>query len=155
MVSTKISEVDVAADHSEWARELLREAQLRRTHQRVQVVACLIGLGGHFGAEEALAAVNALPRPPVSRATLYRLLGDLERHGILRRVQLSESHSRYEFVGDQGEHCHLVCAGCGRVEEVQSATLARAVRHLCREYGFLPEPVTVEITVASCSECQQ
>ncbi len=144
----------MALDYSELARRLLREARLRCTSQRVQLVTCLAAMPRHFGAEEALAALNALPRRLVSRATLYRLLGELERHGILRRVLLSEGHSHYEFVGDRERHCHLVCAGCGRVEEVRSADLDRALRRLGREHGFTPGQASLEISVAACSQCR-
>lgn len=145
----------MARDRSELARDLLRGARLRCTSQRVQVLACLSGMTGHFGAEEALAAVNMLPRPPVSRATLYRLLNDLEQQGILRRVLLSENCSRYEFVGPQDRHCHLVCASCGRVEEVRSTVLDQELRHLGEQYGFSPDRASLEVTVASCNECER
>ena len=143
----------MVVDHSELARRILREARLRCTSQRVQLVACLAAMPRHFGAEEALHALNALPSPLVSRATLYRLLGDLERHGILRRVLLSEGHSHYEFVGERERHCHVVCAHCGRVEEVHSPALERAVRRLGREHGFAPGQAGLEISVAACGHC--
>jgi Fe2+ or Zn2+ uptake regulation protein len=137
----------------ELAKRLLREARLRCTNQRMQLVSCLAGMPDHFGAEEALGALNALPRRDVSRATLYRLLGELERHGILRRVLLSEGHSHYEFVGQREQHCHLVCARCGRVEEVHSPALNRAVRRLGQEHGFSPGQAGLEISVATCGKC--
>jgi Fe2+ or Zn2+ uptake regulation protein len=140
-------------DRREIAQRLLHDARLRCTSQRVQLVSCLAGMPAHFGAEEALGALNALPRRGVSRATLYRLLGELERHGILRRVLLSEGHSHYEFVGEREQHCHLVCSGCGRVEEVRSPALARTLRALGREHGFAPRDAGIEISVTACEKC--
>jgi Fur family ferric uptake transcriptional regulator len=132
----------------------MRRAGLRCTGPRLQAVRELARLPRHFGAEEALAAVNAgESRLSVSRATLYRLLGQLERLGVLRRVLLSEGHSHYEFVGERQEHSHVVCSGCGRVAELRSAELERAVSRLCAERGFSTEHLGVEISVARCERC--
>jgi Fur family ferric uptake transcriptional regulator len=141
-------------NHAELARRLLREVGLRRTNQRVQLVTCLAAMPRHFGAEEALVALSVFPRRPVSRATLYRLLGELERHGILRRVLLSEGHSHYEFVGERERHSHVVCTGCGHVEEIHSTELDQALQRLGQEHGFTPAQAGVEINVAACSECE-
>jgi Fe2+ or Zn2+ uptake regulation protein len=89
----------------------------------------------------------------VSRATLYRFLGQLERLGVLRRMHLSEGHEHYEFA-EAGEHSHLVCAGCGRVVEVPSAALARQVHRLAQAQGFGGPALAVEITVGRCEECK-
>ena len=131
----------------------MREAGLRCTAPRLQLARFLAGLPRHFSAEEALHEVNAGEGPPVSRATLYRFLGQLERLGLLRRAQLAEGHGHYEFAEAQPEHCHLVCAKCGRVEEVPSPALQRQVRRLARERDFGPQVLVVEITVASCERC--
>ena len=141
------------AEHEEQARRILCDAGLRCTSQRVRLVTCLAGMPRHFGAEEARQALGALPRSPVSRATLYRLLADLERHGLLHRVLLSEGHSHYEFVGEREQHCHIVCATCGRVEEVRSPALQRLVRRLGGEHGFSPGQADLEISVSACRQC--
>lgn len=141
-------------EREEQARRLLRDAGLRCTSQRVQLVACLAGMPRHFGAEEARHAVGALPRPPVSRATLYRLLAEMERHGLLRRVLLSEGHSHYEFVAEREQHCHIVCATCGRVEEVDSPALRRLLGRLGAEHGFAPQGAEVEISADTCERCR-
>ena len=133
--------------------ETLREAGLRCTAPRVRLIRALAGLPRHFSAEEALRELNAAPGEPVSRATLYRFLGQLERLGVLRRAQLAEGHGHYEIAEGRPEHCHLVCAGCGRVVEVPSAALARQVRRLASDQGFTGPPLAVEITVGRCEEC--
>lgn len=105
----------------------MRAAGLRFTKPRVRLGRALAALPRHFSAEEALQQVNAAPGSPVSRATLYRFLGRLEHLGLLRRAQLSEGHGHYEFTEAQPEHCHLVCAGCGRVADVPSPALFRQI----------------------------
>ena len=133
--------------------EALREARLRCTGPRLRIVASLARLPRHFSAEEALRELNSGQEEAVSRATLYRFLGQLERLGVLRRAQLAEGHGHYEFAEAQGEHCHLVCARCGRVEEVPSPALQRQVGRIAREQGFSGRALAVEVTVASCDRC--
>jgi Fur family ferric uptake transcriptional regulator len=133
--------------------EALREAGLRCTGPRLRLIHFLADLPRHFSAEDALRVLNEGDESPVSRATLYRFLGQLERMGVLRRAQLAEGHAHYEFAEGGREHCHLVCAGCGRVVELPSLALARQVRRLAQEQGFTGPALAVEITVGHCEEC--
>lgn len=131
----------------------LRAAGLRCTTPRLRLVRLLAALPGHFTAEEVVRQVQANPQAPVSRATIYRFLSELERLGLLRRAQLAEGHSHYELAEAQPEHCHLVCAQCGRVVEAPSPDLQRWALRLAREQGFSFGSAVVEITLSSCRHC--
>lgn len=133
----------------------LRAAGLRCTTPRLRLVRMLVALPGHFSAEEVFRQVKANPQAPVSRATIYRFLSELERLGLLRRAQLAEGHSHYELAEAQPEHCHLVCAQCGRLVEVSSADLQRRVRRLACEQGFSAGAAAVQVTLSSCQHCRE
>jgi Fur family ferric uptake transcriptional regulator len=148
-----MTKVTLMSEKTEELMEELREAGLRCTAPRLRLIRALAGLPRHFSAEEALRALNAGPGEPVSRATLYRFLGQLERLGVLRRAQLAEGHGHYEIAEGRPEHCHLVCAGCGRVVEVPSAPLTRRVGRLAQDQGFAARPLAIEITLAQCDHC--
>lgn len=142
------------ADRAQIAQKAMRRAGLRCTNQRIRILRCLAQLPRHFGAEELLEALNAGDaKPAVSRATLYRLLSQLERLGLLRKVLLSEGHSHYELALTQEHHCHLVCSRCGRVVEIRSPALDRTVKRLCDDQGFDVREAEVEITIV-CDRCQ-
>jgi len=131
----------------------LRRAGLRWTGPRLGVLGCLAAMPQHFSAEEALQAVaRQKGTRTASRATVYRFLAELERLGILRKVQLAEGHSHYEFAPPR-EHCHLVCAQCGRVEEVQFPLLEQTVKRLAKQRGFRAQAPAIEITVNGCERC--
>lgn len=137
------------------AQAALRRAGLRQTGPRLEVLGCLAAMPRHFSAEEALQAVGRQDgRGTASRATVYRFLAELERLGVLRKVQLAEGHSHYEFAPPR-EHCHLVCAQCGWVEEVQSPVLEQTARRLARQRGFQAEAPAIEITVGGCERCSR
>jgi Fur family transcriptional regulator, ferric uptake regulator len=137
------------------AQYALHEAGLRCTRQRRALLSCLASMPRHFGAEEVLQRMEAdLAQVAVSRATLYRLLGELERLGVLRRVLLSEGHSHYEFASERRHNCHLVCSRCGRVAEARSEGLDAAVRGICVSRGFDAAEAEVEITIV-CERCRR
>lgn len=64
----------------------------------------------------------------VSRASIYRILDELERLGHVQRVSTGQAMARYERVGDAaGHHHHLVCDGCGAVTPFSDERLERAI----------------------------
>lgn len=94
---------------------LLREAGLKVTAPRLAVLRALDG-HPHEGAEEIYRRV-AGELPSTSLQAVYGVLGALTDAGVLRRIEPAGSPARYERrIGDN--HHHLVCTGCGRVEDV-------------------------------------
>ena len=53
--------------------------------------------------------------PNISLATVYRNLGLLEQHGMVRRILASGPD---HFDADVSLHHHLLCKGCGAVIDV-------------------------------------
>ena len=58
-----------------------------------------------------------LPRD-MDQATVYRTVKSLKQKGIIRQIDLRQNHAHYEFA-DMAEHHHLVCAECGKIEDVR------------------------------------
>jgi Fur family transcriptional regulator, ferric uptake regulator len=72
------------------------------------------------------------PRP-VSRASVYRILEELERLRLVARVETGQAMVRYERAHDSAEthhHHHLVCDSCGVVMPFSDAALERAIDEL-------------------------
>jgi Fur family transcriptional regulator, ferric uptake regulator len=89
----------------------------------------------------------------VSRASVYRILEELERLGLVQRVETGQAMVRYERAGDHDEHHHhLVCDECGLVMPFADEALEQAITSLSRRV-----PLTVsehEIVLrGSCSDC--
>jgi Fe2+ or Zn2+ uptake regulation protein len=115
---------------------------------------------------EALAAPNRpLTTPGIVRAlpelaqsSIYRNLGVLIDAGIVRRVAGLSDHSLYElsetFID---HHHHLVCAQCGRVEDLSApeeveSMLADAARVIAARSGYLIVEHRLDFT-GRCSAC--
>ena len=69
----------------------------------------------------------------VSRASVYRILEELERLRLVQRVETGQAMVRYERVcGHDEHHHHLVCDGCGLVMPFSDEALERAISNLSR-----------------------
>ncbi len=69
---------------------------------------------------------------PVSRASVYRILDELERAGLVARVETGQGVVRYERAHDAegAHHHHLVCDSCGVVMPFADEALERAIDEL-------------------------
>jgi Fur family transcriptional regulator, ferric uptake regulator len=89
----------------------------------------------------------------VSRASVYRILEQLEGLGLVQRVETGQAMVRYERAGGHGEHHHhLVCDACGAVMPFSDERLERAISSLSSRV-----PLTVsehEIVLrGECEDC--
>jgi Fur family transcriptional regulator, ferric uptake regulator len=87
----------------------------------------------------------------VSRASVYRILEELERLRLVQRVETGQAMVRYERVCEHDEHHHhLVCDGCGLVMPFSDEALEQAISSLSRRV-----PLTVsEHEIVLRGECQ-
>jgi Fur family transcriptional regulator, ferric uptake regulator len=77
--------------------------------------------------EEALASRNR----EVSRASIYRVMEELEEIGLLQRVEVGQGIVRYEPARrGAGHHHHLVCDHCGQISPFSDDGLERAIRRV-------------------------
>ena len=79
--------------------------------------------------EDALRATKR----PVARASIYRILDELERLRLVQKVQVGPQMARYEPVrAGEGHHHHLVCENCGTVTPFTDQGIEEAIRRLSR-----------------------
>jgi Fur family ferric uptake transcriptional regulator len=97
-------------------------------------------------------SLRARPQRPVSRASVYRILQDLESLGLVQRVETGQAMVRFERAHDEHHHHHLVCDGCGLVMPFSDPALEQAISRLSERV-----PLTVsehEIVLhGSCRDC--
>ena len=79
--------------------------------------------------EDALRAAGR----PVGRASIYRILDELERLHLVQKLQVGQAMARYEPIrSGAGHHHHLVCDSCGTVMPFTDADLESAIKKLSR-----------------------
>lgn len=125
---------------------LLGRLAVRATGPRRRILGALVRLGSTFSAEEVCRAV-----PEVGRATVYRTLRLLLREGLVCRVPMPQGRVRYRLALPQHHH-HLVCTGCGTVQDLTACDLTEALAGLARQQGFLPLGHRLEI-YGLCPRC--
>ncbi len=76
--------------------------------------------------------LRARSERPVSRASVYRILDELEHAGLVTRVETGQGVVRYERAHDAegAHHHHLVCDNCGVVMPFADEALERAIDEL-------------------------
>lgn len=89
-------------------------AGLKITHQRTEVYRHLLLVPDHPSAETLYKRLLA-SLPTISLDTVYRTLTTLEQHGLVSRIQTTESQARFEAV--YTPHHHLICSRCKRVQD--------------------------------------
>ena len=124
-----------ASSWVEQAAEALSHARYRRGGARRAILDLLGEQRCALSAIEIQQALGDCHRA-VSRASVYRVIDELEAIGLLQRVEVGQGTVRYEPVRTGPDHHHhLVCDHCGRLEPFTDEGLERAIRRLS---GHLP-----------------
>jgi len=125
----------VQANVESWAKRAQRVLAESKHHTGGARRALLELLDSQSCALSALEIEEALRagKRPVGRASIYRILDELERLHLVQKVQVGQAMARYEpiRVGD-GHHHHLVCDSCGTVMPFTDSELERAIQKLSR-----------------------
>jgi Fur family ferric uptake transcriptional regulator len=131
---------------SEHAAARLTAAGHRRGGAREAVIELLDSQPCALTALEIEDALRAGRR--VGRASVYRVLDELESLGLVSRVDVGDGIARYE--PHRGHHHHLVCDGCGRLEPFQDDALELAIRRLAERVSF--DVSDHDVTLHGCCE---
>jgi Fur family transcriptional regulator, ferric uptake regulator len=134
------------------------DEQLRRTRQRYT-------LGRRQLVDLLMAAARPVTIPELtehgarqSQSSLYRNLAILEQCGAVHRIASTDDVARYELTEELSEHHHhLVCASCGRIDDVVlpasiESALARAAEEARDQRGFDVDSHRFEL-VGTCADC--
>jgi Fur family transcriptional regulator, ferric uptake regulator len=122
--------VDAVTDADRWTAHALGRLANAGYHRGGARQQLLTLMGEQRCALSALELEDALARSDrrVSRASIYRILEELEAVDVVQRVEVGAGITRYEPVRrGRGHHHHLVCEKCGRVEPFSDEGLERAI----------------------------
>lgn len=113
-----------------WTTEQIAEHMAlgghRLTPARRAVARAVLRSPGHFTVEQVSRRV-----PRVGRATIFRTMKLLQDLGVVCRVVMEDGSLHYR-VSTRGHHHHLVCTGCGRVEDFSDHEIRRHIEGLAR-----------------------
>lgn len=131
--------------------QYVRERGGAMTEQRRAVIGCIMSMGKHFDSEELVLRTREAV-PSVSRATTYRTISELERAGLIRKVDFDHPHAHYETTLAGAHHEHLFCRTCGKVTEVDDGAIEERIGAIAARHGFAIEKRSLQI-IGQCKEC--
>ena len=97
-----------------------RQRRLRSSRQRRVILEALRDTTSHPTADEIYAVVQA-EMPMISLGTVYRNLEILTEMGEVQKFEFAGVRRRYD--GCTSRHLHVRCDGCGRVSDVDGASV--------------------------------
>ena len=83
-------------------------------------------------------------------SSVFRAVSQLERQGVLDRIDLGDGRARFEVREDH--HEHIRCEGCGRVDEVPVCVLDDAAAQVKDLTGFKVTSHRV-VFAGLCGDC--
>lgn len=133
----------------------LADTDQRYTRQRRAIVEALERAGRPLTVPEILETT-----PRLAQSSTYRNLVALTDLGVVDRLVGADDHARFELAETlSGHHHHLICAQCGRVEDLHSSlelerALGDVARSVSAEQGYEISDHRIEL-IGSCGECRR
>jgi Fur family ferric uptake transcriptional regulator len=89
----------------------------------------------------------------LSLSTVYRTIDLFRKLGYLKEVNFQENHLHFE-IKEEEEHLHLVCQGCGKIEEMESKSLRKLKEEIEKKSGINITGSQI-IFFGLCRKCQK
>ena len=133
-------------------KDELQEASLKATPIRLAVLKFL-----EFTDQpvDTQSIINYLKKERINAdpATIFRMMNDFVEKGITKEVQLVKGKVHYELIS-KGDHHHLICEKCGRIEAVEDNFVPLMEKELAKKHEFLIKRHSLEF-FGLCRNCQK
>ncbi|MDP9170294.1 MAG: transcriptional repressor [Acidobacteriota bacterium] len=136
------------------SKEALARSGMRLTRQRQILLDLIDKTGQHLDAERLFQLAKEKD-PKLNRVTVYRTLKLLKEGGLVDELDLMHQAGEQHFYETRRkqEHAHVICLGCGKVEEFFGEPLQRLRRQIETHFGFQIVLARTEVG-GYCSHCQ-
>lgn len=114
----------------------IKVSGLKVTGPRIKMLQLLMdGEKRHWRAEELFQTLRA-DGVEIGLATVYRILTQFEKVGLIHKHRFEEEHAVFEFA-ELLHHDHLVCIQCGKVEEFIDPVIEARQRVIAENAQFI------------------
>ena len=120
----------------------------RVTPPRRAVLAAILQQQGHFSVDDLIHRCRG-----AGRATVFRTIRLLTEMGAVCRVLLDDGSLHYRLSQRSQHHHHLVCTGCGKVQDLDDCAVGDLVRELAGSSGYDIEGHWLEF-YGHCATCR-
>jgi Fur family transcriptional regulator, ferric uptake regulator len=127
---------------------------MRLTRQRKILLDLIDKTGQHLDAERLFQMAKEKD-PKLNRVTVYRTLKLLKEGGLVDELDLMHQagEQHYYETRRKQEHAHVICLGCGKVEEFFGEPLQRLRKQIETHFGFQIVLARTEVG-GYCPHCQ-
>jgi Fur family zinc uptake transcriptional regulator len=129
------------------ARQGLHLTPLRR-----QVLAILAESSAPLGAYAIIDQLSRREGKPIAPPTVYRTLEFFLQNGFVYKIESRNAYAPCEHLGHAHHGALLLCAKCGRSDEIEDVKLDRLLQEAAARAGFAPQRQMVEL-VGLCRDC--
>lgn len=150
---------DPVASESPYERRLLADELaakgVRLTAQRRRLIEIIQAADCHLDAAELLEQANRNGSESIDRATVYRTIDLLKKHGLIDELDLMhlKGEKHYYEVKTRRDHLHMACFSCGRIDEYSSAAFERLKSEISTQTGFEIQVARLEVG-GRCRHCR-
>lgn len=130
--------------------DAIRSSGGRVTPTKRMVLEILATHPGHVSVD-ALTALVQETSPEVASSTIYRIVEEFERIGVVEHSHAGKGPATYHL--RSATHGHLVCHHCGEMIEADPALYTQLVKEAKRRYDFLVDPHHFAV-LGTCRRCQ-
>jgi Fur family ferric uptake transcriptional regulator len=132
----------------------LPQRGVRLTRQRKILLDLIDKTGQHLDAERLFQLAKEKD-PKLNRVTVYRTLKLLKEGGLVDELDLMHQagEQHYYETRRKQEHAHVICLGCGKVEEFFGEPLQRLRKQIESHFGFQIVLARTEVG-GYCPHCQ-
>lgn len=113
----------------------LKSAGLKVTLPRLKILEVLEKSQNHHLSAEDIYRALIEQHEEVGVATIYRVLTQFEKSGIVNRLNFENNLSVYELSNVE-HHDHLVCVKCNEIVEFQDDVIESHQLQIAEQYGF-------------------
>jgi Fur family ferric uptake transcriptional regulator len=135
------------------ATEALAAAGYRRGGARAALIGLLDEQRCALTASEIEHALRDSDGRAVARASIYRILEELEELRMITRVEVGQGLARFEAAREESHHHHMVCDDCGQVIPFEDPELERSIQRLAERVTFTVAEHDV-VLHGACSDCK-
>jgi Fur family ferric uptake transcriptional regulator len=153
MGPTKHQHAHRAEDWARRASGALADAGYRRGGARAALIGLLDEQRCALSAAEIEDALKRQGGRGVARASIYRILEELEALRMITRVEVGQGLARFEATREEGHHHHMVCDACGQVIPFEDPELERSIERLAARVTFTVAEHDV-VLHGACADCR-
>ncbi len=132
-------------------KKLFVNEKNRMTKQKRLILEILRGTDTHPTADWIYSKA-VLQMDTISRSTVYRNLNSLFESGLIQKINVGDSETRFD--GSTHDHVHLVCDVCGRVIDLPYEKIRISKSRVEKDTGYLISCVEV-VLHGVCDECNE